>query len=133
MNTTFDPLRIRRIMGRDEWQRGEEFGPGGWRWVHVDGDCSIIVTQAPLHVGSEAEGRLDLTEWIHASMTRPGQVPSYEDLCRLKVAVWREKGEAYTIHPASDRHVNIHEHALHLWGRADGKPVLPDFAPFGTI
>jgi hypothetical protein len=30
-------------------------------------------------------------------------------------------------------HVNIHDHALHLWGRLDGARVLPDFGRFGTI
>jgi hypothetical protein len=30
-------------------------------------------------------------------------------------------------------HVNIHERALHLWGRVDGSPVMPNFGVYGTI
>jgi hypothetical protein len=75
---------------------------------------------------------LDDTEWIHASMTRDNRVPTYEDLCRLHRAVWGEHGYAYQGFYPPATHVNLHEHALHLWGRADGKPVLPDFgAAFG--
>ena len=42
-------------------------------------------------------------------------------------------GFAYQVFAPPTRHVNIHEHALHLWGRVDGKSITPDFGAFGTI
>lgn len=29
------------------------------------------------------------------------------------------------VFPTEAEHVNVHEHCLHLWGRVDGKPVVP--------
>ncbi|MEU4804392.1 hypothetical protein [Actinosynnema sp. NPDC023587] len=30
-------------------------------------------------------------------------------------------------------HANFHPRALHLWGRGDGRRMLPDFGSAGTI
>jgi hypothetical protein len=38
---------------------------------------------------------------------------------------------AYQVFAPPADHINLHNFALHLWGRLDGKPVLPDFT-FGT-
>lgn len=124
MVTTVNVLQLRRVMGRDEWRAPELFGPDGWRLVHRDGDCSIVVSASPMDDG---------VTWIHASMTRPDRVPSYADMCLLHRAVWGDTGYSYEVHPPRSQHVNIHEHALHLWGRADGAPVLPEFGLVGSI
>lgn len=84
---------------------------------------SVIVSQAPW----------DGVEWIHASIAWDDRTPSYEDLCTLKAGVFGPGGWAYQVFASSERHVNIHAHALHLWGRADGGAVLPDFGQWGTI
>ena len=42
-------------------------------------------------------------------------------------------GYAYQVFAPPESHVNIHGNALHLWGRADGKPILPEFGDMGTI
>ena len=85
--------------------------------------ASVIVTCAPQDDG---------LEWIHASISRDF-MPSYEDLVTLHTSVWKGRGWAYQVFaPASD-HVNIHEFALHLWGRRDGQPALPNFGAGGTI
>lgn len=97
------------------------FGPAGWV-VPVD-DGSLIVTQADL----------DGTEWLHASIAFPDRDPAHADLSAVKAAVFGDQREAYQVWPAEVHHVNLHEHALHLFGRADGRRVLPDFAPTGTI
>lgn len=127
MARSIDPLALRAVMGRAEWLVPEPFGPAGWRMLDHDRTCSVIVTDGPAPLD------LDGGQWRHASMTRPGAVPSYEDLCRLKRAVWGDEGEAYAVFARSSRHVSIHNTALHLWGRPDGKPVLPDFGALGRI
>lgn len=82
---------------------------------------SIVVT-----IGDHGD-----SEWVHASMTGPARVPDYGELCRLFAAVM--PGWAYQVFAPPTNHINIHEHALHLWGRLDGENVLPDFGRFGTI
>jgi len=84
---------------------------------------SIIVTQA------EHEG----ADWLHASIAWDDAMPDYEDLTALKLAVFGPHREAYQVFPPASRHVNIHDYALHLWGRADGRNVLPLFGADGTI
>lgn len=142
MQTKINPLQLRAVMGRDVWSPPHPFGSAGWRMYRLDESstipvASIIVSQAPVPPAAPDETRswlrYDASEWIHASMTEHDRVPSYDELMLLKRAVWGDAGEAYQIHPSADRHVNIHPHALHLWGRADGKPALPDFGQFGTI
>jgi hypothetical protein len=144
--TRINPLQLRAVMGRDAWHAPIPFGPAGWRMnargerievpslgsnalVTIEGQSpgQVIVTQSPVPNGQ------DLTEWIHASLAWHDRTPSYDELMLLKRAVWGDVGEAYQVHPGKGRHVNIHSHALHLWGRADGRRVLPDFGQFGTI
>lgn len=93
------------------------FGPDGARCVAPDGAGSIIVTRAD---------HIDGFEVCHASIAWPDRDPSYRDLVMLHRAVFGD-GWAYQVFAPASEHINIHEHALHLWGRADGEPMLPDF------
>lgn len=92
------------------------FGPDGWRFDNLNGRSSVIVTVA------DAEG----DDWIHASIAHRDHMPSYSDLKLLHAAVFGNRW-AYQVFAPPDEHVNIHSFALHLWGRLDGAPVLPDF------
>jgi hypothetical protein len=121
--TNIDALKLRRAMGRDEWLLPQPFGPDGWSMIARNREASIIVSCA------DYEG----TEWVHASIAGVDELPSYEDLARLRWAVWGQTGYAYQVFAPPSAHVNIHEHALHLWGRLDGRRVLPDFGAWGTI
>lgn len=114
--TSFNALKIRRLLGRGNWSTPEPFGPDGWRYVNLDGTSSVLVTCAE-HGGDE---------WVHASIARPDRMPTYADLKALHAAVFGN-GWAYQVFAPPSDHVNIHEHALHLFGRLDGKPALPDF------
>ena len=114
--TTSDPLRIRRELGRAQWSRPQRHGPDGWAYVRADRSGSVIVSVAP-HDGDE---------WVHASIAWVDHMPSYDDLKLLHRAVFGA-GWAYQVFAPPSEHVNIHEFALHLWGRLDGSPALPDF------
>jgi hypothetical protein len=121
MTTSFAPLVIRRKLGRGDWSAPVEFGPDGWRLLRLDGRRSVLVTCA------EHDG----VEWVHASIAGE-ELPSYYELKALHDAVF-DDGYAYQVFTPRDRHVNIHEHALHLWGRLDGQPALPEFGVGGSI
>lgn len=98
----------------------EQFGPQGLHFKMVTSDGhrgSIIVTQA------DHEG----VEWIHASVAVVDRDPTYRELALLHRAVFGRKRWSYQVFAPADEHVNIHEHALHVWGRVDGQAVLPDF------
>lgn len=128
-----DALRVRRVMGRKEWMPPEEvpsvcrngqFAPM-WKLDRYD-MCGRIL----LSVDAWDDGH----EWIHASMSmgRLDRVPSYEELKLLHRAVFGD-GWAYHVFAPAAQHVNDHEFCLHLWGRLDGSPALPNFAIFGSV
>lgn len=119
-----DALRLRRVMGRDVWSPPAPFGPDGWQLSDSGSSSSVIVT-----CSEQSDG----IEWVHASIARRDVMPSHDDLTLLHRAVWGERGYAYQVFAPASQHVNIHEHALHLWGRLDGRAVLPEFGALGTI
>jgi hypothetical protein len=96
---------------------------------------TVIVTQSPFE---EAVGAV---EYLHASISFHDVMPEYTDLALLHRAVYGRRRWAYQVFAPSASHVSGegmgvwgHEFALHLWGRADGQPVLPDFGSvFGTV
>jgi hypothetical protein len=100
------------------------------------GAAVTLVNASGGHLGSVIVSQSrhdDGVEWIHASIAWQDHTPTYEDLTVLKAGVFGDRREAYQIFPPADRHINIHQFALHLYGRADGARVLPDFAVGGSI
>lgn len=119
--TDLDPLRMRSVLGRKEWGVPTEFGPAGWRIQRNDGTREILASSA----------FIDDAEYIHASIAGT-EMPDYEDLALMHRAVFGD-GYAYQVFAPPDQHMNIHATALHLWGRVDGRPTMPEFGRFGTI
>lgn len=103
------------------WQR-RRFGPGGTVFAHRGSRTSVIVTVAPR----------DGIEWLHASIAHPDRDPTYSELAILHRVAFPD-GWSYQVFAPKHSHVNIHEHALHLWGRFDGERLMPNFGEFGTI
>ena len=121
--TTVDGLKLRAALGRKEWGVPTRFGPDGWMIMRQNRMAGVIATAC------EFEG----AEWIHASIVHHDQtMPEYGELKLLHKAVFGD-GFAYQVFAAPGSHVNIHEYALHLWGRADGEAMLPDFGVGGSI
>ncbi len=116
MASSFNALEIRRILGRGNWSTPTPFGPDGWKYLNLNGRSSVIITCAP-HSGDD---------WVHASIAHVDRMPTYDDLKLLHAAVFGDRWAYQVFAPPSD-HVNIHEHALHLFGKLDGSPALPDF------
>lgn len=118
MATSIDVLRLRRVMGRKEWQPPKPYGPDGWSMVSNDRRWGVIVTCA-----WQADGQ----EWLHASIAGAGELPSYEQLYLLHRAVYGTQGWSYQVFAPRREHISIHDYALHLWGRLDGSGALPNF------
>jgi hypothetical protein len=125
-----DGLRLRRTFGRHLWEPPTPAGPDGWCMVRRDRSGSVIVTCAPHEL---QDGTGDVREYVHASIAWADRDPTYADLVRLHRAVWGETGWAVLVFAPAADHVNIHEHALHLFGRLDGSRMHPDFGRYGTI
>lgn len=103
------------------------YGADGWIMRLRAGGGSVIVSYATWPMGADEE------DWVHASISFKETMPTYEDLVTLHKAVWKGKGWAYQVFAPDQDHVNIHPFALHLWGRLDGRPVLPDFVAIAGI
>lgn len=127
MSTSFEPLLIRKRL-RAAYAGVSvpaEFGPDGWTLTSEQPRRRFIITAAPLpEFDWWAPPQPD---WWHASISAPDEMPTYRDLCYLHAAVFGD-GYAYQVFAPAAVHVNIHPHALHLWGRADGRAALPEFA-----
>lgn len=122
---TVNGLWLRKTMGRFAWRPPQRYGPDGWRMDRYDQTGSVIV--------SSFRWPGDPQLWTHASVAYTDHLPTYRDVVQLHHAVWGENGWSYQMFAPTDDHVDIHEHALHLWGHADGTPVLPNFGEFGSI
>jgi hypothetical protein len=122
-----DPLRMRKIIGRETWCPPIQFGDGGWRFDRHDKTGRILVTQA-MYVGRDGVCH----DWIHASISRRLAMPTYEELKLMHDAAFNDRW-AYQVFTPSAEHVNDHDWCLHLWGRVDGVPMLPDFAVLGSV
>lgn len=72
--------------------------------------------------------------WLHASTSHVSEarLPSYSDLKQMAHAVWPD-GYCHQVFAPDGDHINIKSNVLHLWGRAGGGRVLPDFGRLGTI
>lgn len=127
--SVIDGLRLRRVLHD---RTGVDFLPGkryftGW-WLDsragapdAKADTRVLVSCAPQ----------DGADWVHASISHPDRMPTYEELTALHDAAFI--GYAHQVFAPPSDHVNIHPFALHLWGRLDGGRVLPDFGRGGTI
>lgn len=131
--TSINPLAIRKRLGKDRWGVPIPFGEDGWKFDNVPLPPTkmhgrVIVTCSDFTSIGEPAG----LEYVHASISWRERMPSYYELTALHKAVWPD-GYAYQVFAPPADHVNIAQYALHLWGRLDGKPLLPEFGKFGTI
>lgn len=76
----------------------------------------------------EKDGQL----WQHVSVSRKGEVPSYDDMCFAKKYFIGPDKLALELHVPEDEHVNVHPNTLHLWHCMESRPT-PDFRKFGQV
>lgn len=124
--TEFDPLAIRKRLGRADWSPPKEFGPTGWCYDGLREPLRILVSEGP--APDDQSG-----VWLHASISHRDRIPTYDELVLLHHAVWGASGWAYQVFAPAVDHINIHPNVLHLWGRTDGRAELPNFGLLGSI
>lgn len=90
---------------------------------------TIIVSEATFPVEVDLQER----DWIHASLSWISRIPGYEELALLHQSVFGPTRWSYQVFAATERHVNFHPNALHLWGLASGERALPDFGKYGMV
>lgn len=120
----------RRLLSRTypDWRREslpDDWSGDGYKLRHLATQTTLIVSAARWDRGDV---------WVHASISHPAEVPTYDELCMVHRAVFGDRW-AYQVFAPPARHVNYHDYCLHLWGR-DGDEagrVLPDFGRWGVI
>lgn len=121
-----DALHMRKVLGRKEWLPPTPWGNGWWMDTKDPDSFKRILVSSTY----EDDGH----EWIHASFSYSDedQMPTYDDLKLVHQAVFGDRFAFQVFAPASE-HVNLRNNVLHLWGRADGSNLLPNFGRYGTI
>jgi hypothetical protein len=118
-----DAKAIQKALGKG-W--GDPFPLGDDAWV-IEGHRKRVIV-------SYDDQTEPGTEWIHASISHEDEyrMIGYGELKQTHQAVFGN-GYSYQCFVPADKHINIRSNVLHLWGRFDGAPVLPDFGQHGTI
>jgi hypothetical protein len=121
----------------DAAQRARVFAaldPRLWALVMERGDGQCWDARGPernLRVIWSIATELDGRAWLHVSVSRPDRLPSYSDMQRVQTLFVGIDRTAYSVWPRRDRHINLHEHCLHLWAVLEGDEPLPDFSRGG--
>ncbi len=99
------PLQTKRRPIPDSWARrdGGPFGLEGYK--NADG------LRVLLSVDTIEGGR----RWLHVSCSRPGQLPTWEDLRLVKDIFIGRNHEAVQVLPKDEDYVNLMPFCLHLW------------------
>lgn len=106
--------------------------PSEWIPIRGDENLRFFDCECGLRVAVNAFGHKGHI-WFHASISHPDRLPTYNELCNLKLAVFGKEGIAAQVFEAERYHVNIHPNCLHLWGpRMASAWPLPRFKE-GTI
>lgn len=104
--------------------------PTNWRLCEDMLDGSRYESREGLRVIVSGMTELDGRHWLHASVSRRGRLPSYDDLKAVKALFIGRERKAIQVFAADSEHVNLHPFVLHLWHCASGD-VLPDFTQGG--
>lgn len=63
--------------------------------------------------------------WDHVSVSKPGRVPSWDEMCAIKDMFFGPDEWVVQYHPAEKDYVNIHMYCLHLWRPQNEKLPTP--------
>ncbi len=72
-----------------------------------------------------AEVHEDDRRWAHASLSKKGQLPTWQDLKVVKNLFFGPDKLVMQVLPPQDEYVNLHETTLHLWHCIDEPQIVP--------
>ena len=105
--------------------------PTGWVLVDLGADGAIYEAINGLVVILSIAHEDDGKRWIHLSVSRASNVPSWDELVGVRDAFFGPETLSIQVLAPRTRHVNIHPYCLHLWRCLDGDPI-PDFTRGGN-
>lgn len=100
--------------------------PSTWRTLQTAEDGASFQHKDGRRVVVSVARHEDDRRWLHASVSRRGKLPSYEDLCTLHREFIGPERRAVQVFAPEKQHVNLHPTCLHLWCCLDGDG-MPDF------
>lgn len=103
--------------------------PEGWTILEKRFDGAALRRRDGLAVIISASVEADGHPWLHVSLSRKKQLPSWSDIRLVKNLFIGGDRYAYQILPPQDRYVNINPFVLHLWSPLDHQPI-PEFSGF---
>ena len=53
--------------------------------------------------------------WEHCSVSMPNRCPSWDQMCEIKKAFWKDDEICFQLHPAKKDYINNHPYCLHIW------------------
>lgn len=63
--------------------------------------------------------------WEHVSVSKKYEVPSWDEMCKVKDIFWGEEDCVVQYHPPKSSYINVHPHVLHLWRPVDQSIPTP--------
>ena len=63
--------------------------------------------------------------WDHVSISSDKRTPSWETMCWIKDLFFDEDETVIQLHPPKSKHINLHDHCLHLWRNQSEEFKLP--------
>lgn len=68
----------------------------------------------------------DDSPWYHVSYSFAERIPTHEDTCRVRAAMFRPEALVVAVFPPVSEYVNLHPFCLHLWQRIGKERLIPD-------
>lgn len=124
MNTEFQPKTA-------NWQPPTDL-PQNWRILRKDEDGAAYKSRTGLVVIISCCVERDGKNWVHLSVSKRKQYPSWDEFSQVKDLFLGSESLAIQVLPPRSEWVNDHNYCLHLYQCLDERPT-PDFRKLGTI
>lgn len=109
---------LRQALGRDQWAAPTQLTDTSWVLRRIDNEATVLLQSVSIDQGA-GEG---VVEWIAVTVAHPARWPDPGEMALLRQTVWKPTDWVYEALPPE---AEVSPFTRTLWGRADGKPVLP--------
>lgn len=117
---------------RDGYELFPKVLPPEWSCRAMNADGAAYVDISGLTVICSAARERDGRRWLHVSLARRSDLPSWEDFREVKDLFIGPERRAIQVLPPENEYVNENPFCLHLWACLDDDG-LPDFRKRGTL